>query len=61
MRKPMRKSKLTAEVGDIILCTGQEDMLQVMTDLAKQGIFTDFMYEKDGMEGFWLIVERLKE
>lgn len=54
-------SNNTAQVGDTIKCNDKDEMLQVMTNLAKQGIFTDFMYEKDGMKGYWLVVERIKD
>ena len=44
-------SECEAKVGDTIKCHDKDEMLQVMTNLAKQGILTDFMYEKDGIKG----------
>lgn len=53
-------SEYEVKVGDTIKCHDKDEMLQVMTNLAKRGIFTDFMYEKDGMEGYWLVVEKVE-
>lgn len=44
--------------GDTIQCSDPDDMIEVMTDLARQGIETDFVYEKDGVKGYWLIVTK---
>jgi hypothetical protein len=30
-----------------------------MTDLAKEDIVTDFLYEKDGEQGLWLVVVKV--
>ena len=54
-------SECEAKVCDTIKCHDKDEMLQVMTNLAKQGIFTDFMYEKDGIKGYWLVVEGVEE
>lgn len=45
--------------GDTIKCHDKDEMVQVMTNLAKKGIFTDFMHEKDGVPGFCLVVEKV--
>ena len=31
-----------------------------MKDLAKDGVETDFLYEKDGVQGLWLEVKEVK-
>ena len=31
-----------------------------MKDLAKEGVETDFLYEKDGVQGLWLEVKGVK-
>lgn len=47
------------KVGDTIKCSTKEEMVDLMQELAKEGIETDFMYEKDGEKGLWLVVERV--
>ena len=48
------------ELGDTIRCHDKDDMVKTMMDLAKDGIETDFLYEKDGEKGFWLVVTKEK-
>lgn len=43
-------------VGDTIKCRDKDDMVDTMVELAKDGIETDFLYEKDGVKGLWLEV-----
>lgn len=47
------------KIGDTIQCHDADDMIRTMTELAKENITTDFMYEKDGEKGLWLVVERI--
>ena len=47
------------KVGDTIKCSTEEEMVDLMQELAKEDIETDFMYEKDGEKGLWLVVERV--
>ena len=47
------------KVGDTIQCRNKDDAVTYMTELAKVNIETDFMYEKDGVEGLWLVVEKV--
>ena len=49
------------QIGDTIKCHDVDDMIRTMTELEKENITTDFMYEKDGKQGLWLVVERIKE
>ena len=44
------------KVGDTIKCANSDDMINTMTELAKEDIETDFIYEKDGEQGFFLEV-----
>ena len=44
------------KIGDTIKCSDADDMIDTMERLTKSGINTDFVYEKDGKEGFWLVV-----
>lgn len=46
-------------IGDTIKCRNAEDMIYMMHELAKQGIETDFLYEKDGVKGLWLVVTKV--
>lgn len=52
-----RKDKV--RVGDIIKCHDKEEMLRIMTELAKKGIFTDLKLKRFGIEGYWLVVEKV--
>ena len=47
-------SKMKA--GDTIKCADIDDMIHTMQELEKEDIHTDFMYEKDGKKGYWLLV-----
>ena len=40
---------------------GRKEMVDLMMLLAKEGIDTDFLYEKDGEHGLWLEVRKVKE
>lgn len=42
--------------GDTIQCRDKDDMVDTFMNLAREGIDTDFMYEKDGEKGLWLVV-----
>lgn len=48
-------------IGDTIKCADKEGCVNMMLELAKEGIETDFLYEKDGKKGFWLEVEKVEE
>ena len=43
-------------VGDTIKCHDADEMIYIMRELAKDGIETEFGYEKDGKKGLWLEV-----
>ena len=47
------------KAGDTIQCHYKDDAVSYMTELAKENIETDFMYEKDGVKGLWLVVTRV--
>lgn len=51
-------NKLT--VGSTIECNSAQDMANMTTFLAREGIMTDFLYEKDGRDGYWLIVTEVE-
>lgn len=48
-------------IGDTIKCADKEDCVNMMLELAKEGVETDFLYEKDGKKSFWLEVEKVEE
>ena len=48
------------KVGDTIECNTPNKMVELMTELAKDDIETDFLYEKDGKKGYWLEVKKSK-
>lgn len=52
--------KLELQVGDTIQCGDTDDVVKTMKDLAKEGVETDFLYEKDGVQGLWLEVKVVK-
>lgn len=45
------------KIGDTIKCSSKAELVEIMTTLEKENIHTDFIYEKDGHKGLWLIVE----
>ena len=47
------------KVGDTIKCFDADEAVEVMTALCKEDIWCDFMYEKDGVKGIWLVVEKV--
>lgn len=49
------------KIGDTIKCASKDDAVDTMQNLAKEGIGTDFLYEKDGIKGIWLIVCRIEK
>ena len=49
------------KVGDTIKCATSKEMVDLMMLLAKEGIDTDFLYEKDGEHGLWLEIVEVME
>ena len=47
-------------VGDTIKCHDAEEMVDLMYQLNREGIETDFLYEKDGEKGLWLVVTKVR-
>lgn len=44
--------------GDTIKCADPEDLAQTFMELSKADIDVDFLYEKDGVKGYWLEVQK---
>ena len=47
------------KIGDTIKCANKEDLVTTHNELALNGIFTDFLYEKDGENGLWVVVTKV--
>ena len=45
-------------VGDTIKCRDAEDMVDTMFALQQEGYETEFIYEKDGEKGLWLVIQK---
>lgn len=50
----------TLKVGDVIKCNDKNDMAEMTQELGSHGVYTDFIYEKDGQPGYWLVVEGIR-
>lgn len=51
---------LMLKKGDTIQCADVDETINTMTDLAKNGVETDFLYKKNGVSGLWLEVLNVK-
>jgi hypothetical protein len=47
--------------GDMIECVDKEDMVETMMQLAQEDVETEFVYERDGVKGYWLEVIRIED
>jgi hypothetical protein len=45
------------QIGDTIECHDKNDLIDTMEILQKEGIYCDWMFEKEGKKGYWLIVK----
>lgn len=50
-------SYLGLKPGETIKCRNYQHMKKVHDELAVLGIRSDYLYEKDGKEGMWIIIE----
>lgn len=46
----------TWNIGDTIRCADADDAIFTVSELAKAGVDTDFLYERDGEKGLWVVV-----
>ena len=51
----MEQRNETLKTGDTIKCHDKDDLIKTMKELAKENVETDFLYEKGGVEGLWLL------
>lgn len=49
------------KVGDTIKCADKDDCIKTMNELAKEGIETDFLYDRGGEKGIWLEVTKIEK
>ncbi len=49
------------QVGDTIRCHDKDEMVNISMELNNEGIDNDFLYEKDGQKGLWLVVVDFKK
>lgn len=49
------------QVGDTIGCHDKDEMVNISMELDHEGIDNDFLYEKDGQKGLWLVVVDIKK
>lgn len=42
-----------------IRCKDSDDLIELMHEYEAEGYDTDFCYEKDGVEGFWLEIQKI--
>ena len=49
------------KAGDTIKCRDADDAIRMSEELLKAGIYTDFLYYKDGKRGLWLEVVKYFE
>lgn len=55
-RQYARGRGLKMDKGELIRCRDAEDCIHTMCELEKEGIHTDFVFEYEGEEVFWLKV-----
>ena len=48
------------KIGDTIQCRDKADMVETMYQLQREGIDTDFIYEREGKKGLWLKVVKVE-
>lgn len=46
--------------GDTIKCHSYEEMKKVHDELSTLGVKSDYLYEKDGREGMWIIINPIR-
>ena len=56
----VEKKQMRLQVGDTIRCTDSDNMIEVMYKLGDEGVETDFLQEKDGEKGYWLVITEVE-
>lgn len=42
--------------GDTIKCSSPDEAVDLMYELLREGYDADFLYEKDGEKGLWIVI-----
>ena len=42
--------------GDTIKCSSSDEAIDLMYELDREGYDVDFLYEKDGEKGLWIVI-----
>nr|DAJ11666.1 MAG TPA: breakpoint cluster region protein [Caudoviricetes sp.] len=56
----LREAEAKLKPGDTIKCSNTEEMIYLQTELAKEDIQVDFVYERNGEKGLWLLITSVK-
>lgn len=49
------------KIGDVIRCHDKVDIIEMHNELARNGIQTDFVFERNGKQGLWLEIKQIGE
>ena len=49
------------KIGDVIRCHDKVDAIETHNELARNGIQTDFVFERNGKQGLWLEIKQIGE
>ena len=49
------------QAGDTIRCHDKDEKVNISMELDNEGLDADFLYEKDGQKGLWLVVVDIKK
>lgn len=60
MENEPKTDTTTLKVGDTVKCASPEEMVELMYELQKQGIETDFLYSVNGVRGLYLEVVKVE-
>ena len=58
-REHQMVKNMFGNVGDTIKCHDANEAIELEHLLLKEGIETDYLYEKDGQKGLWLEVTKV--
>lgn len=61
MIKIMKNFMNSLKPCDTIKCSDADDCINIMIELAKEGVETDFLYGKDRGKGLWLEIKKVME
>jgi hypothetical protein len=56
-----KRKEPVLKAGDTIKCSDKDEMVSISMELGNEGIDTDFLCDKDGKKGLWLVVVDIKK